>query len=250
MISNFCKTIGLFLYYQHVVKFLRDLFSILSSNTLNKIVFSVQIDLVFVHLTHRKISFYQSFMTNRYANFDQHPTSEVRANFLDISKDFDKVWHEGLLFKLQHIGISENRLSIIKRSFYDHINAKKMNSGAIKWTSHTKHYKELGLESLKFRRWIRRLYTYFEVKTSGKPEYIINLILTGQHSYNTQSLDQMEIYYTEILSEIIFSLHNSWAEQTQSRYSKLEILFNISECFVKNCQPYQCSVNRIHNPMG
>ena len=75
---------------------------------------------------------------------------------------------------------------------------KKMNSGAIKWASHTKQYKELQLESLKFRRWIRRLCTFFEVKTSGKPEYIINLILTGQHSYNTQSLDQMETYYIEI----------------------------------------------------
>ena len=30
---------------------------------------------------------------------------EVRAIFLDISKAFDKVWHEGLLFKLKQIGI-------------------------------------------------------------------------------------------------------------------------------------------------
>ena len=30
-----------------------------------------------------------------YANFDQHPTLEMRANFLNILKAFDKVWHEG-----------------------------------------------------------------------------------------------------------------------------------------------------------
>ena len=30
---------------------------------------------------------------------------EVRAIFLDISKAFDKVWHEGILFKLKQIGI-------------------------------------------------------------------------------------------------------------------------------------------------
>ena len=34
----------------------------------------------------------------------------MSANFLDISKAFDKVRHEGLLFKLKHIGISGNLL--------------------------------------------------------------------------------------------------------------------------------------------
>ena len=61
-----------------------------------KIVFSVQINLVFVHLTHVKTFYYQSFMTFMYyANFDQHPTLEMRANFLNILKAFDEVWHEG-----------------------------------------------------------------------------------------------------------------------------------------------------------
>ena len=32
-----------------------------------------------------------------YTNFDQNPILEVRANFLDISKAFEKVWHEGLI---------------------------------------------------------------------------------------------------------------------------------------------------------
>ena len=32
----------------------------------------------------------------------------MRSTFLDISKVFDKVWHEGLLFKLETIGISGN----------------------------------------------------------------------------------------------------------------------------------------------
>ena len=34
------------------------------------------------------------------ASFDQNPTLEVRANFLDISKAFDKVGHEGLLLSV------------------------------------------------------------------------------------------------------------------------------------------------------
>ena len=49
-----------------------------------------------------------------YASFDQIPTLEVRANFLDISKAFDKVWHKELIFKFEHIGISGNLLSLLK----------------------------------------------------------------------------------------------------------------------------------------
>ena len=39
---------------------------------------------------------------------------EVRGVFLDISKAFDKVWHEGLIFKLKQNGISRKLLNLIK----------------------------------------------------------------------------------------------------------------------------------------
>ena len=39
---------------------------------------------------------------------------ELRAIFLDISKAFDKVWHDGLIFKLRKNGISGD---IIKTFF-------------------------------------------------------------------------------------------------------------------------------------
>ena len=38
---------------------------------------------------------------------------EVRGVFLDISKAFDKVWHEGLLLKLNQNGISGNLLKLL-----------------------------------------------------------------------------------------------------------------------------------------
>ena len=38
---------------------------------------------------------------------------EVRGVFLDISKAFDKVWHEGLLLKLNQNSISGNLLKLL-----------------------------------------------------------------------------------------------------------------------------------------
>ena len=36
-----------------------------------------------------------SIVHNIYADFNHNPSLEVRGNFLDISKAFDKVWHKG-----------------------------------------------------------------------------------------------------------------------------------------------------------
>ena len=38
---------------------------------------------------------------------------EVRGVFLDISKDFDKVWHKGIIFKLKQNSISSKLLCVL-----------------------------------------------------------------------------------------------------------------------------------------
>ena len=61
--------------------------------------------------------------------------AETRAPFLDISKAFDKVWHEGLLFKLKRSGIVGQLHALI---FYFLSNRKQrvvLNGMASSWES-------------------------------------------------------------------------------------------------------------------
>ena len=49
-----------------------------------------------------------------YKAFDEVPSKETRAVFLDLLKAFDRVWHEGLIYKLQCNGISGDLLVLLK----------------------------------------------------------------------------------------------------------------------------------------
>ena len=58
-----------------------------------------------------------------------------------------------------------------------------------------KIYEELGLESLKFRRWMRRLCVFYKMKTRGHPEYLYKLISAKSSSYNTRNSNHIETCY-------------------------------------------------------
>ena len=48
--------------------------------------------------------------------FDCNPPLDVRSVYLDISKAFDRVWHDGLIYKLKRCGVSGQLLLLIQSS--------------------------------------------------------------------------------------------------------------------------------------
>ena len=68
-------------------------------------------------------------------------------------------------------------------------------TSAIKGTSKLKIYEELGLESLKFRRWMHHLCVFYKIKTKGHLEYLYKLILAKSSFYNTHNSDHIKTYY-------------------------------------------------------
>ena len=74
-----------------------------------------------------------SITHNIYKSFDDG--YEVRGVFLDISKAFDKVWHNGLIFKLQENGISGNLLKVFEHFLINRRQKIELNGQSSSWTN-------------------------------------------------------------------------------------------------------------------
>ena len=69
-----------------------------------------------------------------YKSFNPNLSLEVRGAFLDISKAFDRVWHDGLLYKLKLSGICGRCYNLIE-SFLDHRHQRVfLNGQSSKWS--------------------------------------------------------------------------------------------------------------------
>ena len=54
---------------------------------------------------------------------------------------------------------------------------------------------ELGLESLRFRRWFRRLCAFYKIKITQFPSYLYELIPKSNHNYSTLNFNHIDPYY-------------------------------------------------------
>ena len=65
--------------------------------------------------------------------FDENPAADVRSVFLDISKAFDKVWHDGLLYKLKAYGVQGELLSLLKNYLQKRKQRVVLNGQTSEW---------------------------------------------------------------------------------------------------------------------
>ena len=81
---------------------------------------------------------------------------------------------------------------------------------AIKGTSQSKLYSELGFESPKFRRSFTKLCTFFKLTTMGLPEYLFDLIPLNNHLHNTCFLEDLATFYsrTDAFKYSVFNLQD------------------------------------------
>ena len=101
---------------------------------------------------------------------------ETRAVFLDISKAFDKVWHEGLLFKLKQNGISGNLLNVITDFLYQRKQRVVLNGQHSSWT-----IVQVG-DPPGIYSWtivLSDLYQFVE----GKTPFVVRIFLTSSSGY-------------------------------------------------------------------
>ena len=74
-----------------------------------------------------------SITSDIYRSFEKH--HETRALFLDISKAFDKVWHDGLIHKLKCCGISGNLLTFLQDYLSNRHQRVTLNGTTSDWRS-------------------------------------------------------------------------------------------------------------------
>ena len=125
-------------------------------------------------------------------------------------------------------------------------------TGAIRVTSREKLYAELGFESLKFRRWFKKLPCFYKFQSTGLPEYLLQLVPTNNHSYMFRKPLDIPHYYCRT-----DSFKNSFFPNVINKWNKLDEKIKSATPFslfkaslLKMGRPHANSTYRIHNPVG
>ena len=187
------------------------------------------------HLTLMFILFFNNLQINRKS------TQKYLGLLLDeklnfsghINKKLKKVTKSINLLRKLNLTLPRSSLLIIHKSFvrphldcgdivYDQPNNSSLSekieslqynaalaiTGAIKDSSKEKLYQELGLESLKDRRWVRKLCYLYKVISSKRPSYLYDMLPPLQRSQRNQGFFQPLPCRTEIFKYSFFTLYD------------------------------------------
>ena len=116
-------------FFLFLVKFLRKSYLIPFLNTFKIIVSFLITNQVFHLLIHESINYFLLFMIF----FDCNPPKDVRGIFLDISKAFNRVWHEGLIYKMKCIGITGMPLKLLQNFLQNRHQRVLVNGQCSSW---------------------------------------------------------------------------------------------------------------------
>ena len=109
-------------------------------------------------------------------------------------------------------------------------NAAIAITGTIRGTSSEKLFQELGLETLKSRRWFRKLYLFYKILHSKSPSYLFNLIPENNNPYASRSALNNQIPFFNV--KINF-LKNSFFPAVITEWNNLDIsIRNSSLCHI------------------
>ena len=99
---------------------------------------------------------------------------------------------------------------------------------AIQGTSRDKIYQELWLESLKSRRWYKRLLLMFNIMNEKTPNYLINLIPKYESTIRTKNNSMLSYKRrANCFKHSFFSFYPKWLVQYRYQHKKLSVNFLI-----------------------
>ena len=131
-------------------------------------------------------------------------------------------------------------------------NAALAITGAIKGSSTEKLYEELGLESLKSRRWYRKMSLFYKVFKNESPRYLFNTIPNNTEQRQTRHSDKIPTFFAR---HDYFK--NSFFPSAINEWNKLDCLVKNAASFhvfkkqiLDFIRPLPNSIFNILNPLG
>ena len=131
-------------------------------------------------------------------------------------------------------------------------NAALAITGAIRGTSTEKLNQELGLESLRKRRWYRKLCYFFKIFEGQSPEYLFRILPSVSKAYNPRTNGKIPLFSGKHNFFI-----NSFFPSTVIEWNNLDLKIRYSKTFtaskkniLKFIRPSSNSIFNCHSPKG